>query len=309
MKNSQYEKYTQKRQDRLIAIIASQLSNTPAILDKLIVNSTFSPDLAKQLAHRLANGEILLDVYEKDGKKIVKFYDAKTRETYGELPIEQIPQNLSSAIVTAKLTTRLQKFASVMDELEDKIMEASSQFNLDKYAVLQAPQELFNTALVLFNQSNQNKLFLDSYILATEAKNHFLNQLIKNKMYFSDDDAVCFIPGYNREIAKTSIHQENDDGQAIIENLLYAKYAFVLQLCNLIELSEYDALYAVITDFIQTVVQNFYTKDGLEMTPSLDKVKVPFKFLSTAVVKEATAFSEFLDVSKPLLDPYFIPKK
>ena len=57
------ERYKEKRQSKLLAIIASQLPNIPTFVDELKRHGEIALDISQEMAKKLANGEITFVTY------------------------------------------------------------------------------------------------------------------------------------------------------------------------------------------------------------------------------------------------------
>ena len=298
------ERYKEKRQSKLLAIIASQLPNIPTFVDELKRHGEIALDISQEMAKKLANGDITFGTYTESGVKYAQFVNSETGRIFKNIPIKELPVNLGPAIATAGLSMKLQEITYELDVLGEKVDRVNRNFDLNRYAEVQSAKEKFEMAMLTKDSDTKKVLLLDSLTQATNAKNLFLNQLLETKVQLAHPKSNGKIPLFSSSLTAA-------DGDRIamtaLDNLSYMKDAFGFQIATLFELGEFDALNYTIYEFKEVILLDFSGEDALFLDEHLSVSTNPFKFLSNNVVEASNSIIEFLNNNEEILDVHFIP--
>ena len=72
------ERYKEKRQSKLVSMIASQLPNIPTFAEELKRHGEIALDISQEMAGKLANGDITFGTYTESGVKYAQFVNSET---------------------------------------------------------------------------------------------------------------------------------------------------------------------------------------------------------------------------------------
>ena len=103
------ESYKEKRQSKLVSMIASQLPNIPTFVEELKRHGEIALDISQEMAGKLANGDITFGTYTESGVKYAQFVNSETGRIFKNIPIKELPSNLGPALATAGLSMQLQQ--------------------------------------------------------------------------------------------------------------------------------------------------------------------------------------------------------
>lgn len=290
--SSVYEQLQEKRQSKLISMIASQLPNFPFLVEELMAGKEYALDISKELAEKLATGEISFGTYKDSRTKYAQFINPENSRVIKNIPIKELSGNLGQALAMAGLTFKLEEISQKLDALNEKIDRVNRNFDLNRYAEVQSSKEKFEMALLIKNQDTKSALLLNALSQATTAKNLLLHQLLENKL----------------ELKNTKLKHKEADRIATItlENLSYMKDAFYIQISSLFELGEFDALSYTLSEFKVLILKNFSGDDALYLDGNLSKADNPFKFLSNNIVNSSAKAIAFIEENEELFNMKFV---
>ena len=294
----------EKRQSKLVSMIASQLPNIPTFVEELKRHGEIALDISQEMAGKLANGDITFGTYTESGVKYAQFVNSETGRIFKNIPIKELPSNLGPALATAGLSIKLQEITYELGILGEKVDRVNRNFDLNRYAEVQSAKEKYEMAMLTKDPDTKKALLLDSLTQATNAKNLFLNQLLETKVQLANPKSTGMIPIFSNNI---SAADGDRLAMAALENLTYMKDAFSYQIAALFELSEFDTLNHTIYKFKEMILQDFSGEDALFLDEHLSVPTNPFKFLSNNIVAASNSMIDFLNENEELLDVRFIP--
>ena len=298
------ERYKEKRQSKLVSMIASQLPNIPTFVEELKRHGEIALDISQEMAEKLANGDITFGTYTESGVKYAQFVNSETGRIFKNIPIKEIPANLGPALATAGLSMKLQEITYELGVLGEKIDRVNRNFDLNRYAEVQSAKEKYEMAMLTKDPDTKKALLLDSLTQATNAKNLFLNQLLETKVQLENPKSTGMIPIFSNNI---SAADGDRLAMAALENLTYMKDAFSYQIAALFELGEFDTLNHTIYKFKESILQDFSGEDALLLDEHLSVSTNPFKFLSNNIVEASNSMIDFLNENEEFLDVHFLP--
>lgn len=298
------ERYKEKRQSKLVSMIASQLPNIPTFVEELKRHGEIALDISQEMAEKLANGDITFGTYTESGVKYAQFVNSETGRIFKNIPIKEIPANLGPALATAGLSMKLQEITYELGVLGEKIDRVNRNFDLNRYAEVQSAKEKYEMAMLTKDPDTKKALLLDSLTQATNAKNLFLNQLLETKVQLENPKSTGMIPIFSNNI---SAADGDRLAMAALENLTYMKDAFSYQIGALFELCEFDTLNHTIYKFKEIILQDFSGEDALFLDEHLSVSTNPFKYLSNNIVEASNSMIDFLNENEEFLDVHFIP--
>ena len=298
------ERYKEKRQSKLVSMIASQLPNIPTFVEELKRHGEIALDISQEMAGKLANGDITFGTYTESGVKYAQFVNSETGRIFKNIPIKELPAKLGPVLATAGLSMQLQQINYELGVLGEKVDRVNRNFDLNRYAEVQSAKEKFEMAMLTKDLDTKKALLLDSLTQATNAKNLFLNQLLETKVQLTN-------PKLNGKFSIFGNNISAADGDmlamATLENLTYMKDAFSYQIAALFELGEFDTLNHTIHKFKEIILQEFSGEDALFLDEHLSISTNPFKFLSNNIVEASNSMIDFLNENEEFLDVRFIP--
>ena len=298
------ERYKEKRQSKLVSMIASQLPNIPTFVEELKRHGEIALDISQEMAGKLANGDITFGTYTESGVKYAQFVNSETGRIFKNIPIKELPAKLGPVLATAGLSMQLQQINYELGVLGEKVDRVNRNFDLNRYAEVQSAKEKFEMAMLTKDLDTKKALLLDSLTQATNAKNLFLNQLLETKVQLAN-------PKLNGKFSLFGNNISAADGDmlamATLENLTYMKDAFSYQIAALFELGEFDTLNHTIHKFKEIILQEFSGEDALFLDEHLSISTNPFKFLSNNIVEASNSMIDFLNENEEFLDVRFIP--
>lgn len=298
------ERYKEKRQSKLVSMIASQLPNIPTFVEELKRHGEIALDISQEMAGKLANGDITFGTYTESGVKYAQFVNSETGRIFKNIPIKELPAKLGPVLATAGLSMQLQQINYELGVLGEKVDRVNRNFDLNRYAEVQSAKEKFEMAMLTKDLDTKKALLLDSLTQATNAKNLFLNQLLETKVQLAN-------PKLNGKFSIFGNNISAADGDmlamATLENLTYMKDAFSYQIAALFELGEFDTLNHTIHKFKEIILQEFSGEDALFLDEHLSISTNPFKFLSNNIVEASNSMIDFLNENEEFLDVRFIP--
>ena len=298
------ERYKEKRQSKLVSMIASQLPNIPTFVEELKRHGEIALDISQEMAEKLANGDITFGTYTESGVKYAQFVNSETGRIFKNIPIKEIPANLGPALATAGLSMKLQEITYELGVLGGKIDRVNRNFDLNRYAEVQSAKEKYEMAMLTKDPDTKKALLLDSLTQATNAKNLFLNQLLETKVQLENPKSTGMIPIFSNNI---SAADGDRLAMAALEHLTYMKDAFSYQIGALFELCEFDTLNHTIYKFKEIILQDFSGEDALFLDEHLSVSTNPFKYLSNNIVEASNSMIDFLNENEEFLDVHFIP--
>ena len=298
------ESYKEKRQSKLVSMIASQLPNIPTFVEELKRHGEIALDISQEMAGKLANGDITFGTYTESGVKYAQFVNSETGRIFKNIPIKELPSNLGPALATAGLSMKLQEITYELGILGEKVDRVNRNFDLNRYAEVQSAKEKYEMAMLTKDPDTKKALLLDSLTQATNAKNLFLNQLLETKVQLANPKSTGMIPIFSNNI---SAADGDRLAMAALENLTYMKDAFSYQIGALFELCEFDTLNHTIYKFKESILQDFSGEDALLLDEHLSVSTNPFKFLSNNIVEASNSMIVFLNENEEFLDVRFIP--
>ena len=298
------ERYKEKRQSKLVSMIASQLPNIPTFVEELKRHGEIALDISQEMAGKLANGDITFGTYTESGVKYAQFVNSETGRIFKNIPIKEIPANLGPALATAGLSMKLQEITYELGILGEKVDRVNRNFDLNRYAEVQSAKEKYEMAMLTKDPDTKKALLLDSLTQATNAKNLFLNQLLETKVQLENPKSTGMIPIFSNNI---SAADGDRLAMAALENLTYMKDAFSYQIGALFELCEFDTLNHTIYKFKEIILQDFSGEDALFLDEHLSVSTNPFKYLSNNIVEASNSMIDFLNENEEFLDVHFIP--
>ena len=298
------ERYKEKRQSKLVSMIASQLPNIPTFVEELKRHGEIALDISQEMAEKLANGDITFGTYTESGVKYAQFVNSETGRIFKNIPIKELPSNLGPALATAGLSMKLQEITYELGILGEKVDRVNRNFDLNRYAEVQSAKEKYEMAMLTKDPDTKKALLLDSLTQATNAKNLFLNQLLETKVQLANPKSTGMIPIFSNNI---SAADGDRLAMAALENLTYMKDAFSYQIADLFELGEFDTLNHTIYKFKESILQDFSGEDALLLDEHLSVSTNPFKFLSNNIVEASNSMIDFLNENEEFLDVHFLP--
>lgn len=302
MHKRRFQSYQEKREAKLLSLITSQITNAPTFAEELRKQGEFVLDVSKEMAEKLASGEISFGTYSDSGTKYAQFINSKTGKIFKNIPVKELPVSFGPSIALAGLSMKLQEISHELDLLGEKIDKVNRNFDLNRYAEVQSAKETFEIAMLTKNPDSKKALLHNALTQATSAKSLSLNQLIETKMQLKTQDK------FNLFTSKLSAAEGDKLATIALENLSYMKDAFSIQIAALFELAELDALHYTVDKVKETILQDFSGKDALFLDEHLSISSNPFKFLSNNVVGASNSIVEFLDQNEDLLEVSFIPE-
>ena len=298
------ERYKEKRQSKLVSMIASQLPNIPTFVEELKRHGEIALDISQEMAEKLANGDITFGTYTESGVKYAQFVNSETGRIFKNIPIKELPSNLGPALATAGLSMKLQEITYELGILGEKVDRVNRNFDLNRYAEVQSAKEKYEMAMLTKDPDTKKALLLDSLTQATNAKNLFLNQLLETKVQLENPKSTGMMPIFSNNI---SAADGDRLAMAALENLTYMKDAFSYQIGALFELCEFDTLNHTIYKFKESILQDFSGEDALLLDEHLSVSTNPFKFLSNNIVEASNSMIDFLNENEEFLDVHFLP--
>lgn len=297
------ERYKEKRQSKLVSMIASQLPNIPTFVEELKRHGEIALDISQEMAEKLANGDITFGTYTESGVKYAQFVNSETGRIFKNIPIKELPVNLGPALATVGLSMKLQEITYELGVLGEKVDRVNRNFDLNRYAEVQSAKEKYEMAMLTKDSDTKKALLLNSLTQATNAKNLFLNQLLETKVQLANPKSTGMIPIFGNNM---SAADGDRLAMAALENLTYMKDAFSYQIAALFELGELDTLNHTILKFKEIIFQDFSGEDALFLDEHLSISTNPFKFLSNNIVEASNSMIDFLNENQEFLDVHFI---
>ncbi|EOB3361183.1 MULTISPECIES: hypothetical protein [Enterococcus] len=301
------QRYKERKRNKLVSDLAVQLANVPQFIEAVGRSREKVLDISKEVAEKIANGELVFSRKGATGEAVGILRDAKTGKLFTQLPIKEMPLELGSTIASAGLSLKMQEISNKLEILDGKINRVNRNFDLNRYAEVQSAGDKFKVALLTKDTNMKKALLLEAYSQATNAKNLLLNQLYETKeqLRISRDDGnlIQTVFGGKKADAEASL------AQAALDNIDYMKDAFSFQIASLAELGEYDALNYEVSDFQDLISKDFSGDDALYLDGHLPPTSTnPFKYLSESVLESSTEIIDFLDHNEDLLEVHFLPE-
>lgn len=303
-----FQRYQEKKKSKLISDLTAQIANVPQLVEQLTKNKEMVLDISKELAKKIANGELEFIRKGATGEAVGILRDPKTKEIFTQLPIKEMPLDLGASIATAGLTMKMQEISHKLDELDNKINRVNRNFDLNRYAEVQSAQDKYKLALLTKDPDVKKTLLLESLSQSTNAKNLLSNQLYETKMQLkiAQENSNKILERVKNAVNPV-YEKEATLAQTALDNLDYMKDAFSFQIATLAELGEYEALNYAVSDFKDMILEDFSGNDALLLDGSLSTTTNPFKYLSENVVESTTSIIEFLDHNEEMLEMHFLP--
>lgn len=302
MTKKTFQKHQTKKKAKLISDLATQLANIPQLIEQFSNGEKFILDISKELAEKIANGELEFISKVATGEAVGILKDPSTGRFYTQLPIKEMPLELGASIANAGLSLKMQEISHQLEVLESKINRVNRNFDLNRYAEVYSALDKYKLALLIKDSTVQKTLLLESLSQATTAKNLFLNQLneTKSQLTLSQESG-------NKFTELISINKKSDEqaelAQSALENLDYMKDAFSVQIATLADLGEYEALHHVVSEFKDLVIKDFSGDDALFLDGHLPPpASNPFKYLSEKVIESSNQLIEFIDNNENFLE-------
>ena len=302
-----FNRHEEKKKSRLIADLSAQIANVPQLIEQLSKGKELALNVSKELATKIANGELEFIRKGNTGEIVGILRDATSKKMFAQLPIKEMPFELGSSIATVGLTMQLQQISHKLEELGDKINRVNRNFDLNRYAEVQSAQDKYKLALLSKDPQVKKTLMIESLSQATNAYNLLSNQLYETKMNLkiSNDNENVF-----SNLFKSKADEQAKLAEIALDNLDYLKDAFSFQIAALAELREYDALNYALQDFKEVILEDFSGDESLFLDGYLPPTyKNPFSYLSENVIDATTSIIEFIDDNEDLLELHFLPNK
>lgn len=298
-------KIKEKKESKMISFLTAQLANVPQIIEQATKSREVILDVSKELATKIANGELEFVQKGVTGQAVGILRDSKTKKLFAQLPIKEIPIELGSSIATAGMTMKLQEVLNKLEELDNKINKVNRNFDLNRYAGVQSARDKYKLAILCKDLSIKKSLLQESLSQATNGKNLLLNQLYESKLKLEKSQEKTNIMN---SMFNSKLHEDSDTAQVALENLNYLKESFSFQIASLVELKEYNALNYVVSDFVEIIKKDFSGDNALFLDGNLPpEAGNPFKYLSENVIESASEILKFIESNDELLDTHFIP--
>ena len=300
------QRYKEKKKSKLVSDLTSQLANVPQLIEEVGKSREKVVDISKELAEKIANGELVFSKKGATGEAVGILRDAKTGQLYTQLPIKEMPLELGSTIASAGLSLKMQEISNKLEILDGKINRVNRNFDLNRYAEVQSSEDKFKMAILTKDPDMKKALLIESLSQATDARNLLLNQLYETKeqLKLSRDESNPLKDMFGKK-ADVEAHL----AQAALDNLDYMKDAFSFQIASLAELGEYDALNYAVSDFRELILSDFSGEDALFLDGHLPPTSTnPFTYLSKNVLESSTEIIDFLDNNEEFLEVHFLPE-
>lgn len=302
-----FERYEVNKKKASVADLATKLASVPQFIEAFNKAGMKVLDISREVATKIQNGELVFVRKPTTGQELGMLRDTATNHFALQVPIKDIPLDLSNALATASLSVALADLSNKLDQLDQKINRVNRNFDLDRYAQVQAAGDKLKLAVLTHDAQTKKTLLLDSLSQATNAKNLLLNQLYESKSKFKQQAEKS---GVFKEIKSIAVPSNEFSQVALdaLDNLYYLKDAFSFQVSGLAELGEYDALNFAVSDFRDLILEDFSGEDALLLDGYLPPSTTnPFKFLSEGVVASADTIIDCLDNNEDLLETHFVP--
>lgn len=304
--NRAFQRYQEKKKNYIIESLTAQLTNLPQFLGELSNQKDMVLDISKEVAEKIANGELEFVRSKATDKAVGILRDSKSKNFFSQVPIKEVPLDLASSIATIGLTNQVQDISRKLDVLENKLNQVNRNFDLNRYAEVQSAIEKYRMALLSKNVDTKEMLLRDALSQATDAKNLLLNQLFETKEQLKSPNKKYNIPLINDGL---SASESAKLAQVALDNLSYMKDAFGIQISTLAELKEYDVLDYTVAEFQTVVLENFSEEEALFLDGNLPISTNPFKYLSENVLESTETIIDFIQENDDLLNVEFFSKE